>query len=209
MLDFDDLDALRRRDDRYVVPRIGDLVELDSPSRATVHSRRPPLPPSAHETHDYGASVPWDQLVEEVSARCQALQTQFLKLGRLAVPNLVVRLIDHERNLRLGLGERAREADDLEAPHIEAHSQAMRIWLARRFGDDTFVAGAHFRVLDGDTMAIERWALVTLLEASHLDPQRCIQYLTAPDGRRFLWNRREEIVATLLGRRVKAGRVRL
>jgi len=48
-----------------------------------------------------------------------------------------------------------------------------------------------------------------LLEASHLDPQSCLQYLGARDGRRFLWNRREEILATLLGRRVKAGRVRI
>jgi len=73
----------------------------------------------------------------------------------------------------------------------------------------TQVAGAHFRILDPDTSVIERWALVTLLEASHLDPQSCLHYLGARDGRRFLWNRREEILATLLGRRVKAGRVRI
>jgi hypothetical protein len=85
----------------------------------------------------------------------------------------------------------------------------MRIWLARRFGDDTFIAGAHFRILDANTTAIERWALVTLLEASHLDPQSCLEYLREPKGRRFLWNRREEIVATLFGGRLKAGRVRL
>ena len=209
MLDFDDLDEVARADARYVVPRIGDVVDFESPANPTIDARRPPLTPSELETHDYGDSISWEQLVDEVSSRCEALQGQFLNLGRLAVPHLVVRLTDHDRNLRLGLGERAREADPGEAPHIEAHSQAMRIWLARRFGDDTFVAGAHFRVVSGDTAAIERWALVTLLEASHLDPQSCIQYLTEPDGRRFLWNRREEIVATLLGRRVKAGRVRL
>jgi hypothetical protein len=85
----------------------------------------------------------------------------------------------------------------------------MHIWLARRFGDDTFLAGAHFRIVDPDTTAIERWALITLLEASHLDPRSCVQYLAQQDGRRFLWNRREEIWATLLGRRVKAGRIRI
>lgn len=209
MLGFDDLDQLARGDARYVVPRIGDVVDFESPVRATVEARRPSLTPRELETHDYGDSVPWEQLVDEVSSRCEALQAQFLNLGRLAVPDLIVRLTDHGRNLRLGLGERAGEADAEEAPQIEAHSQAMRIWLARRFGDDTFVAGAHFRILDRDTTAIERWALVTLLEASHLDPQSCIQYLTEPGGRRFLWNRREEILATLLGGRVKAGRVRL
>jgi hypothetical protein len=153
--------------------------------------------------------VPWDELLSEISARTKALQTQFLQLGRLAVPDLVVRLSDHGRNLRLSLGRPAHEAGPSDVPHIEAHSQAMRIWLARRFGDDTFIAGAHFRILDANTTTIERWALVTLLEASHLDPQSCLEYLKEPEGRHFLWNRREEIVATLLGGRVKAGRVRL
>lgn len=209
MLGFEDLDAIAAKDARFVVPRIGDQVVFEAPTRATVDARNPPLVHRALEVHDYGPPVPWDELVDEISTRTEALHTQFLQLGRLAVPDLVVRLSDHERNLRLSLGEPAEEASPTDTPHIEAHSQAMRIWLARRFGDDTFIAGAHFRILDADTTAIERWALVTLLEASHLDPQSCLEYLWEPRGRRFLWNRREEIVATLFGGRVKAGRVRL
>jgi L-ascorbate metabolism protein UlaG (beta-lactamase superfamily) len=209
MLDFDDLDAIAERDPRYVVPRIGDEVVFEAPTRATVHARQPPLEQQPPEVHDYGPTVPWEVLVDEVSTRTKALQAQFLRLGRLAVPDLVVRLSDHERNLRLRFGRSAREADPSDVPQIEAHSQAMRIWLARRFGDDTFIAGAHFRILDSDTTAIERWALCTLLEASHLDPQSCLEYLTEPEGRRFLWNRREEIFATLFSGRLRAGRVRL
>jgi len=209
MLDFDELEKLAAGDERYVVLRIGDDAVFDSPTDVLVHARQPALTQQELEVHDYGPAVLWDELLDEVSVRSKALQSQFLHLGKLAVPDLVVRVSDHGRNLRLSLGREASEADEADVPHIEAHSQAMRIWLARRFGDDTFVAGAHFRILDPDTTVIERWALVTLLEASHLDPQSCLQYLGARDGRRFLWNRREEIVATLLGRRVKAGRVRI
>ena len=209
MLGFADLDALASRDQRYVVPRIGDQVVFASPTEATIVPHEPTLLQQRLETHDYGPSVPWGELLEEVSVRTEALASQFLKLGRLAIPDLVVRLSDYGRNLHLSFGQPAREADPTETPHIETHSQAVRIWLARRFGDDTFVAGAHFRILDGDTTAIERWALATLLEASHLDPQSCLEYLREPEGRRFLWNRREEIVATLFSGRLKAGRVRL
>lgn len=209
MLDFEELEKLAADDERYVVLRIGDDAVFDSPTDARVHARQPALTQQELEVHDYGPSVPWDELLDEVSVRSKALQSQFLHLGKLAVPDLVVRVSDHGRNLRLSIGKEAHEADEADTPHIAAHSQAMRIWLARRFGDDTFVAGAHFRILDPDTTVIERWALVTLLEASHLDPQSCVQYLGARGGRRFLWNRREEIVATLLGRRVKAGRVRI
>jgi L-ascorbate metabolism protein UlaG (beta-lactamase superfamily) len=209
MLDFSDLEELATNDARYVVLRIGDDAVFDSPTRVTIHSLRPALSQRDFQTHDYGPSIAWDTLLAEVSARTQALQGQFLHLGRLGVPDLVVRVSDHGRNLRLSIDRDAREAEPLDTPHIAAHSQAMRIWLARRFGDDTFIAGAHFRILDPDTTVIERWALATLLEASHMDPRSCLQYLGQSEGRRFLWNRREEILATLLGRRVKAGRVRI
>ncbi len=209
MLDFSDLEELAKHDERYVVLRIGDEATFESPARAVVHPRQPPLLQREFEIHDYGPSVPWDALLDEVSVRSQALQGQFLHLGKLAVPDLIVRVSDHGRNLRLAIGKDAREADASDTPHIQAHSQAMRIWLARRFGDDTFIAGAHFRVLDPNTAVIERWALVTLLEASRLDPQSCLQYLGEREGRSFLWNRREEILATLMGRRVRAGRVRI
>lgn len=209
MLSFRDLEDLASRDERFVVLRIGDVATFDSRTSVTVHPRLPPLPESALETHGYGQSVPWNELVRVTSARCIALHGQFLRLSRLAVPDLIVRVIDHGRNLRLSIGRASREAASTEQPHIEAHSEALRIWLARRFGDDTFIAGAHFRIVDPDTTAIERWALVTLLEASHLDPQSCLQYLVEGEGRRFLWNRREEILATLVGRRVKAGRIRI
>jgi hypothetical protein len=85
----------------------------------------------------------------------------------------------------------------------------VHLWLAQRFGDDAFVAGAHFRVVDPNTRVIERWLLATLLEASHLDPRSCLTYLRSRDGRRFLWNRREEAVATLLRGAWQAGRARL
>jgi L-ascorbate metabolism protein UlaG (beta-lactamase superfamily) len=209
MLEFDDLESLARDDERYVVLRIGDQATFDAPASALVNARQPVLTQQELEVHDYGPPVPWDELLEDVSVRSKALHGQFLHMGKLAVPDLIVRVSDHDRNLRLSIGKAAREAGAGENAHIEAHSQAMRIWLARRFGDDTFVAGAHFGIIDSNTSVIERWALVTLLEASHLDPQSCLQYLGARDGRRFLWNRREEILATLLGRRVKAGRMRI
>lgn len=209
MLDFSELEALSKTDDRYLVLRIGDEAELRSQNTTLVRRREPPIAPRELETLRYSSSVPWDQLLAEVSVRANALQSQFLHMARLAVPDLIVRVSDHGRSLRLAMGANATEAEASAEPQIEAHSQALRIWLARRFGDDTFIAGAHFRVLQPDTSVVERWALVTLLEASHLDPQRFLRYLGEPEGRRFLWNRREEILATVLGRRWTAGRMRI
>jgi L-ascorbate metabolism protein UlaG (beta-lactamase superfamily) len=209
MLDFSELEAIATTDVRYSVLRVGDAAEFDAESAPQLHRRDPPLAPRKMDTLHHSSSVPWDELLADVSVRARALQSQFLHLGRLAVPDLIVRVSDHDRCLRLAMGADATEADASAEPQIEAHSQALRIWLARRFGDDTFIAGAHFRVLQPDTSVLERWALVTLLEASHLDPRRFLRYLGKPEGRRFLWNRREEIAATVLGRRWSAGRVRI
>jgi hypothetical protein len=209
MLDFLDLERISETDDRFFVLRIGDEAELRSEGAPLLGRREPPLAPREIDTLHYSSSVPWDELLAEVSVRANALQSQFLHVARLVVPDLIVRVSDHGRCLRLVMGADATEAETSAEPHIEAHSQALRIWLARRFGDDTFIAGAHFRVLQSDTSVIERWALVTLLEASHLDPQRFFRYLRKSQGRRFLWNRREEILATILGRRWTAGRVRI
>jgi L-ascorbate metabolism protein UlaG (beta-lactamase superfamily) len=209
MLDFSDLELISETDDRFSVLRIGDEVEFHSERAPLLRRHEPPLAPREIDALHYSSSVHWDELLAEVSVRANALQSQFLQMARIVVPDLIVRVSDHGRCLRLVMGADATEAETSAEPHIEAHSQALRIWLARRFGDDTFIAGAHFRVLQPDTSVIERWALVTLLEASHLDPQRFFRYLREPQGRRFLWNRREEILATVLGRRWTAGRVRI
>lgn len=209
MLDFSELEEIAEGDPRYVVMRVGDEAEFHARGVPLLRPLVPPLAPRALETLQHSSSVPWDELLAEASVRVHALQRQFLRLGRLVVPDLIVRLSDHERSVRLSIGADVTEADASEKPHIEAHSQALRIWLARRFGDDTFVAGAHFRVSQPDTSVIERWVLITLLEASHLDPQSVLRYLRASEGRRFLWNRREEILATVLGRRWQAGRIRI
>jgi hypothetical protein len=89
------------------------------------------------------------------------------------------------------------------------HSVAVHDWFGRRFGDDTFTAGAHFAICDPDTRRIRSWALFGLLEASHLSLRDALGYLRSREGLWFLWCRREEAVATLLSGQVKAGQLRL
>ena len=108
------------------VLRIGDQATFDAPASALVDARQPVLTQQDLEVHDYGPPVPWDELLEDVSVRSKALHGQFLHMGKLAVPDLIVRVSDHDRNLRLSLGKEAREAGAGDSAHIEAHSQAMR-----------------------------------------------------------------------------------
>jgi L-ascorbate metabolism protein UlaG (beta-lactamase superfamily) len=213
LLSFEDLARHFADDRRMVVLRVGDAVEIDARSFATAReARAPALSARAQDVVEYTAKVPWDELLATADAHCARLRRGFPVLSR-AVPALSVHVSDHDRELvldcRRGASERSSELVITAASGISACSQPLADWLGRRFGADSFVAGAHFGLRGEDTVAIERWALLTLLEASHMTERDAFRYLGTRAGRGFLWCRREEIAATLLGRRFKAGQMRL
>ena len=55
-----------------------------------------------------------------------------------------------------------------------------------------------------------RWLLLACaLTGNDMGPKHLVGWARSRAGRRLLWNRREEVVATLLGRRLRAGAPRL
>ncbi len=207
LLSFDELQARAGADPRFAVLRVGDSLRL-SAGASQLTRRVPPLPARLHELHDYGASVAWDELRAAADQRSAGLSKNFPGLGALTRP-LRVRLVDLERAIVLRVGKPSTALPAHEEVDIATHSRALYDWLGRRFGDDTFFAGAHFEVRSQDTRAVRAWALFTLLEGSHLDPRSLLGYLGNADGRRFLWNRTEEAWATLVGFQLKAGQLRI
>lgn len=209
LLTFDDLEQRLADDPRLIVLRVGDAVEVDTKSWSFARTpRMPALPRQAEDVLEYTAKVPWDELVATADAHCVRLRQGFPVLSR-TTRVLHVRVSDHARTLALDCRRGAHEAVREAAPDVTASSQPLNDWLGRRFGADTFIAGAHFGLSSEDTVAIERWALLTLLEASHMTERDAFRYLGTSAGRGFLWCRREEIAATLVGRRFKAGQMRL
>ena len=207
LLQFDELQARAGADRRFVILRIGDSVRLAS-GEHSVTRRDPPLAPSAYERHNYGDSVPWPELIEVADQRSFGLAKHFPLLGRLMTRPLRIGLQDLGRAVLLRVGQAAEEV----APNtleIVTHSRALYDWLGRRFGDDTFFDGAHFEIVSEDTRAVRAWALITLLEGSHLDPRSLLGYCADPEGRRFLLHRGEELWATLRDFRLKAGQLRV
>ncbi len=207
LLEFDELEVRSQGDPRLVVLRPGDAAGFDAEG-VHVQPRDPPLPRVPEERHGYGASVPFADLVAAADRRCRSLRARFPGAVALVAP-LVVALTDLGLNLELSMRHGARAARDDATPAVRAHSRAILDWLQRRFGDDTFVAGAHFELIGEDPAGMTRWALLTLLDASHLAPVDLVGYLRSGAGRRFLWSRREEVLATLIGWRFRAGQMRL
>jgi len=205
---FDELERETAGDARFAVLRVGDRAQV-SERGVEIEARRPPLEPQERDVLDYGEPVPWDELVRGCARRCRQMDRHFLGAVRL-LPTLRVRLDDHGRTVALR-GGRGAVDDRGAAPHIATHSRALLRWLGQPFGDDTFFAGAHFGILRPDPRAlraIRAWALATLLDGSRMTPRHALRYLGRRAGRRFLWNRREETLAVLLGARWRAGELR-
>jgi hypothetical protein len=208
LLGFDELERWGSGDPRLLVLRIGDAVEIDEQTWHTRWQRRTPaLGPVDLDVLAYTTRVGWDELLATANAHCAKLKVAFPVLSR-ATGALRVWVHDHGRGLSLDCHAGARELPDAQCD-IAASSQPLHDWLGRAFGADTFFAGAHFGLRNEDTRAIERWALLTLLDASHLTERDALRYLGSREGRAFLWARREEIVATLGSGRVRAARMRI
>lgn len=207
LIAFEDLERLAEHEPRLCVLRIGDTVSFERGcAHPEVTRRQPALAAASREVQDYGESVREPELIEMARAYAARLRHGFPLLSRLTAP-LRVRVRDLDRTLRLDCAQAQCRA--IQGPaHIDVHSQALRFLIGRRFGADTFMAGAHFAIDDPDTRVIERWGLLALLDASRMTERDALRYLGTQDGRRFLWCRREEIVATLSSRQVKAGQLR-
>jgi L-ascorbate metabolism protein UlaG (beta-lactamase superfamily) len=209
LLGFDELEALAASVPGLSVLRIGERMTLGKDADPVITRIVPGAVLSAQQVHEYGASVPWKQLLDVAVEHARALKAAFPLLSRFT-GELVVDVEDHGRVLLLDCKRgTARPAPAAARPHIAAHSQGLFDWLGRPFGADTFAAGAHFALRSADTRVIQRWTLLTLLAASHMSERDALGYITSREGLWFLWCRREEILATLRSGQLKAGQARL
>ena len=88
---------------------------------------------------------------------------------------------------------------------LEAESDAVFSWLNDPYGTDAFVVGAHFRLLGAGLTRLRVILMLALLLEYKLSPLDLLKMMRNPAGWRFLWNRREEIIATVLRRKLKIG----
>jgi L-ascorbate metabolism protein UlaG (beta-lactamase superfamily) len=206
LLSFDDLEKRAAGDPSALIVRVGDRAIWDNPLAAPrLERHEPALPRQQESVQEYGESVPWERLLSVARARLVSLQRGFPGVG-FVVPPLRVAVTDHGRELQLDLRHGLTEIEG--TVHVAAHSTAILDWLGRPFGDDTFVAGAHFAVCSEDLATIKQWVALCLLHASRLSVPDLMGYALSDEGRRFLWCRREEIFATLRAGGFSAGELR-
>jgi Beta-lactamase superfamily domain len=209
MLGPTELEQLAAVDRRILPLAIGDAVTFDRSWRASVQRLDPPLAPVAFEQKEYGPSVAWPRLLDIAEKYRQRIASGYLGVVGWTSP-VRIQVADLDRQLVLDLGRGVREGVAGEGPvHISAHSTALEAWMGRRFGEDSFFDGADFGVVDADIGPLRQLMLATMVDNKHLSPRHVLQMLKTRTGIEFLLNRREEILATMVGMRWRAGVSRL
>jgi len=201
----DELAELSDADPRIVALRVGDSVTLSRRGQAQVSRRVPPVVELRRSIAIDRPSVEPGHVLAVASRFVKRLRRDFLGMRVVQQP-LHVRIRDAGVTVTLDwTGPRFTVA----APHIAAHSADVVAWLESPFGGETFHVGGPFEVCRPCKPILERWLLVHLLSDNALSPRHTMKAALRPAGRRFLWNRREQAVATLSRGRRQPGERRV
>ena len=94
-------------------------------------------------------------------------------------------------------------AETSSSASLVAHSTALLHWWERPFGSDTFMVGADFALTDGDRSALHKLFLAGLMLDHGVSPRHALRMILSRDRWGFFANRRDEIIAVILGFRFR------
>jgi L-ascorbate metabolism protein UlaG (beta-lactamase superfamily) len=194
---------LAAADPRIIPVEVGDRVVFD---RASFRLEREALPVSAAVRSRVvrGTSRSPQDLQRVGAGFVEELGRRFLRLTWL-IPPLRIHVADWQKDIVLHLRKGVLFDTSGDEPVIEAHSQALFDWWSEPYGTDGFVVGAHFRLLRSNLRALRLLLLAALLKENNLSLRDTIRMLVRPAGWRFFYNRREEIAAVIVDRKIRTG----
>jgi L-ascorbate metabolism protein UlaG (beta-lactamase superfamily) len=199
-----EVDELAASDPRVVPVPVGGRATLrhdQAPHVETVHVgvTRAPLAVCAREP---GASP--TELVAAADAFWSRMRRHFGPMLRL-LPALIVNVSDQDMALVAPPAGGATITARRDDAAIGAHSRALAQWFGDPFGTDAFYVGGHFAIRGPSLRLVRLLIMLGVMVDGRITPRDLLGRLRARGGWTFLWNRREEIVGLLLGRRLPIG----
>jgi len=92
-----------------------------------------------------------------------------------------------------------------QGSHVRVHSECLFRWFSTEYGTDAFWVGGHFELCSGQLVPLRWQLLVSLMTENRVDLWSLLKCCVVPEGWRFLWCRREEILSVLAARRFVVG----
>lgn len=190
--------------DLRILPlRIGSEASFDEHLQPTLSAPSANITPNPKDIKSETESTPFDEVLQAAQDFGKRLKRSLLGLT-FWIPELRIRVEDHDRVIRFGVNSQIVGEDDGDA-HIQAHSSSLSQWFVKPYGADSFFIGGHFEVVTKSVTPIRRVLLACSLMEKRLSPRSLAYYLLRPAGIKFLLNRREEILVTLSQGRLRIG----
>jgi hypothetical protein len=101
-------------------------------------------------------------------------------------------------NIRRGLSRLTPKSSHETDWHITTHSSSLYTWFDRPYGTDAFYVGGHFGIAKQNVSPFRWLLLFALMTENKVGLRSVLKMLLSKEGGKFLYNRREEILPSLL-----------
>lgn len=190
--------------DKRIIPlRVGECVEFD----ASTESYRIVQPGGKIERNSFdikerAESYTFSALESAAEKYCKRLNKGFMGLPFL-LPSLNIKIEDLNTCVEFNPGKGLRRIENGDnSIHIIAASEALFKWFSEPYGLETFAIGSHFSISNRNVLPLVWQIVLGKLVENKIDLRSIVKMITTWNGSKFLWNRREQIIGTLISRQI-------
>ena len=191
-------------DSRIIPLTVGELVEVDDQLNFVRRISSVPITRNKREVIERNCFRSFAELSTAFDDYAVRMRKSFLYLT-FWLPELLVEIPDLGLLVALSINRKIRIVERPHSHHISATSEALYAWFSKPYGIDSFWVGAHFEINQTAIVPLRWQLLVGLLTENKLDLLSMAKLLFSVGGIKFLWARREEIVAIASNMTLKVG----
>jgi hypothetical protein len=191
-------------DPRVIPLTVGEVAEFDGQLNLTRHKSSSFVLKNKREIIGRNNPRKFEELRDAFADYAARMRKSFIYLT-FWLPDLFVEIPDLDVIVTLSINKGLTIVDRPHDYHISATSEALYAWFSKPYGIDSFWVGAHFEINQAAIVPLRWQLLVGLLTENKLDLLSMAKLMFSADGIKFLWARREEIVAIASNLTFKVG----
>lgn len=191
-------------DPRIIPLATGETAEFDNQLTLVRHSSSALVAKNEREIIIRSHPKNFTELSAAFDVYAARLRKSFIYL-LFWLPELYVEISDLKIVTAISINNKIRIINQPHSYHISATSEALYSWFSKPYGIDSFWVGAHFEMNQTAIVPLRWQLLIGLLTENKIDLLSMIKMIFSVGGVKFLWARREEIVAIVSNFTFKVG----
>ena len=198
------INELSSLDLRIIPMKVGEAIKFDGQLNIVKYYSTASVQENEYGVVAYSNPKTFLELSNSFAKYAEKIQKSFLYLV-FWLPVLNIKITDLDLVVSVRLNKSLKIVAESEKYHISATSEALYSWFNKDYGIDGFWVGAHFEINQNSTFPLRWQLLIGLLTENKLDLLSLSKSIFSSSGIKFLWARREEIMAIILNFNFKVG----